>query len=105
MTNIEIIEEAINALNKNKHTNIEYDPPEDDGDNGVNVNIKYPNASWHDYGFVADWFKAEHIHFEDCYWMEGFKVSDELRVINPKAVMILRIAWYLYKTGRDNHLF
>ena len=105
MTHTEIVAEAIKALNKNKSTNIDYDKLEDDDADGVNVYIKYPNAPWHHYGFVDKWFKAEHISFEDLEWMAGFKVSDTLRVTNPEAVMILRIAWYFYKTGKDNHLF
>ena len=105
MTKIEIVEEAINSLNRNKHTYIEYDNLRDDGKGGVDVNIKYPNVDWHNYGFVALWFEANHISYEDYSWMEGFKVSDSLRATNPEAVMILRIAWYFYKTGKDNHLF
>ena len=42
MTNVEIVKAAINALNKNKNTNINYDTPKDDGEGGVEVNVKYP---------------------------------------------------------------
>ena len=105
MKHTEIVIAAINALNKNKNTNIEYDIPTDNDEDGVDIMIKYPNASRQHYGFVAKWFKAEHINFEDCNWMEGFEVPERLRITNPEAVMILRIAWYFYKTGRDDHLF
>lgn len=105
MTNVEIVKAAINALNKNKNTNINYDTPKDDGEGGVEVNVKYPQDDWHLYGFDSPWFTASPIYYEECTWMEGFKVSDELRKTNPEAVMILRIAWYFYKTGRDNELF
>ena len=33
--------------------------------------------------------------------MDGFEVPDTLRTTNPEAVVILRIAYYFWKRGKD----
>lgn len=105
MTHIEIVEEAILALNKNKNKDIKYRNPTSTNMGSVDIDIKYPNADWHNYGFVADWFNPELNYFDKVSWMEGFEVPEEWRKTKPEQVCILRIAYYFYKTGKDNNLF
>ena len=44
MTHIEIVEEAILALNKNKNKDIKYRNPTSTNMGSVDIDIKYPNA-------------------------------------------------------------
>ena len=111
MNRIEIVKEAINSLNRNKNAGLTILDIRDDGNGGVDVKVVYqkPIKDWdqtdHYYGFTVNWFRPEKIDLEDYPWMDGFKVSDALREINPIAVIVLRIAYYFWKRGLDNDLF
>lgn len=110
MTHIEIVKEAINSLNRNKKAGIKILAIRDDGHGGVDVKLIYPKPikDWDGqdryYGFTKEWFKPEKLDLENYTWMEGFKVSDALRVINPEAVAVLRIAYYFWKHGKDEQV-
>ena len=107
MTHVDIVKAAIDALNRNKNVGMWIEDIYDDGHGGVNLRARYPEPieDWDDrdkyYGFTEDWFKSEKIDIESYSWMDGFKVSDKLRATNPEAVMILRIAYYFYKHGKE----
>lgn len=106
MTHVEIVKEAIRALERNKHIKLELLSCKDDNKGGVDTIVHFPKP-WHytNFGFTEDWFSPKRIDVEGFSWMDGFEVPDEWRIVKPEIVAILRIAYYFYKTGLDNHLF
>ena len=111
MTHVEIVREAINSLNRNKKAGLTILDIRDDGNGGVDVKVTYPKPikywdqekKW--YGFTPDWFKPGKIDVENFSWMNGFEVADALRITNPEAVAVLRIAYYFWKRGKDEKAF
>ena len=107
MTHVEIVKAAIDALNRNNKAGIKILDIKDDGKEGVDVKLIYPKPIkyWDErdkyYGFTKAWFNSEKIDIESFSWMDGFEVPDTLRTTNPEAVVILRIAYYFWKRGKD----